>query len=406
MPDLPMINENIEIIERKLNQLRENFGTDNIKVFEKYYAEFTYPDQQALFSSLHYEMNQLLRFLFSKMRTNKHYNANESRKLSIIIQIIDSLKSNLTTPEFQFELEAPYEYLITKCKSFLMPTNGSPIPENLEEIELIDHRNIFHLSYSISSPSNPTKIYPLIYVAGGSYAHVHKFKDESYNQWVIVKRAKDDLTPNELIRFRNEYDDLRQFDSPFIIKAYHYDEQKNSYTMEFADATLDNYIKLMNDRLTMSERIRLITQLFRAFSYIHKEGFLHRDISYQNILVKKYKDNSLFLKVADFGLAKHPHIKLTRPGTDFKGSLNDSNLRVIGFENYEIRHEVFAIAFVICYILTGKKELSAIKDEIVFDFMKIATNPDINKRFSSIDNMAEEFQKLHLHLKKLSKRKL
>lgn len=37
-------------------------------------------------------------------------------------------------------------------------------------------------------------------------------------------------------------------------------------------------------------RINIVNQLFKAFSYIHRKGYLHRDISLTNILLKKYDD--------------------------------------------------------------------------------------------------------------------
>lgn len=404
--DLIAHNDSVALMKRKLRDFQDLFGSDNIRIYEEYYFAFSHRNQQWLFSALHYELNGLLRYLFTKLLGNRHYNADESRKLLAIIQMIGSLKMNLKTTEFEFELDPSYDELLKKCRTFLKPTNGSPIPDDLGEIELIDHRNIFHLKQSVSVPNNPSRAYPLIFVGEGSYSQVFKYRDESYDLWIAQKRALNNLTTAELVRFRNEFDDLKKFDSPFIIKAYEYDNQNNSYTMEFVPLTLNTYIFKWNDRLSINERIRLITQLFRAFSYIHHEGLLHRDISYTNILVKQHIDGSVFLKVADFGLAKHPHIRLTRPGTEFKGSLNDSNLRIIGFENYEVRHEVFALAFIICYILTGKKELSAIKDDTVFEFFETATSPDLNRRFNAVNEMAQAFHRLIPHIRELSSRKL
>ena len=37
-------------------------------------------------------------------------------------------------------------------------------------------------------------------------------------------------------------------------------------------------------------RINIVNQLFKAFSYIHRKGYLHRDISLTNIFLKKYDD--------------------------------------------------------------------------------------------------------------------
>ncbi|MEK4512499.1 protein kinase domain-containing protein [Paenibacillus sp. FSL K6-2524] len=404
--DLFTHNDSVALMKRKLLDFQDLFGVDNIRIYEDYYLVFSHRDQQWLFSALHYELNELLRYLFAKHLGNHHYNANESRKLLAIIQMLGSLKMNLKNTEFEFELDPSYDELLKKCKTFIRPTNGSPIPDDLEEIELIDHRNIFHLKHSVSVPNNPSRAYPLIFVGEGSYAQVFKYRDESYDLWIAQKRALNNLTAADLTRLRNEFDDLKKLDSPFIIQAFEYDNQNHSYTMEFVPLTLDKYIFKWNDRLSIIARIQLITQLFRAFSYIHHEGLLHRDISYTNILIKKHTDGSVFLKVADFGLAKHPHIRLTRPGTEFKGSLNDSNLRIIGFENYEVRHEVFALAFIICYILTGKKELSAIKDESVYEFFETATSPDLNRRFNTVNEMAQSFRRITPRIQELSSRKL
>lgn len=402
--DLFAHNDYVALMKRQLTNFEKSFGLYNMRNYEEYYSSVPHKDQQRLFSALHYELNELLGFLFSK--SNGHYNAEHSRKLIDIIKMIGSLKANSKATEFEFELDPSYDEMLKKCNSFLKKTEGSPIPDDLEEIELIDHRSIFRLKNSISVPSNPSKSYPLIFVGEGSYAKVHKYRDETYDLWIAKKKALDNLDAIELKRFRNEYDDLKQFDSPYIVKAYEYDEQNTSYTMEFVPQTLDKYISKWNDRLLIQKRIGLIKQLFRAFSYIHSKGFLHRDISYSNILVKEHDDGSVILKVADFGLAKHPHIRLTRPGTDFKGSLNDSNLRIIGFEKYEVRHEIFALAFIICYILTGKKELSAIKDDDVLQFFETATNPDPQLRFSNVKEMEEAFQLLIPRILKLTTLKL
>ncbi|WP_164515129.1 protein kinase domain-containing protein [Paenibacillus lentus] len=404
--DLYAHNDSVALMKRQLRDVEESFSFYNSRIYEEYYSSVPHKDQRLLFSVWHYELNELLRFLFSKFRGNGHYNAEPSRKLLDIIKMIGSLKTVSKTTEFEFHLDPSYDELLKKSKNFLQPTNGSPIPDDLEEIDLIDHRNIFHLKHSVSVPSNPSKAYPLIFVGEGSYAKVHKYRDETYDLWIAKKQAFDNLNATELQRFRNEYDDLKQLDSPYIVKAYEYDDQTTSYTMEFIGLTLDEYIRKWNDRLLIKQRIVLIKQLFRAFSYIHSKGFLHRDIAYSNILVKQHDDGSVILKIADFGLAKHPHIRLTRPRTDFKGSLNDSNLRIIGFENYEVRHEVFSLAFIICYILTGKKELSAIKDDGVIQFFETATNPDLNRRFNNVKEMDETFQLLTPRILNLTSRKL
>ncbi|WP_158560614.1 protein kinase family protein [Paenibacillus contaminans] len=110
-------------------------------------------------------------------------------------------------------------------------------------------------------------------IGGGSYAQVFKYKDPYYNRWFALKRARVDLTPKELQRFKNEYEITRKFHSPYIIEAYNYNEEKNEYTLEYANGgTLADYIRVNNTKLDMQERLKLIGQLFNAFLYIHEKG--------------------------------------------------------------------------------------------------------------------------------------
>lgn len=226
--------------------------------------------------------------------------------------------------------------------------------------------------------------------------------DEQYSFPVIVKRAKKNLTPEEITRFKNEFADLKKLDSPYVIKAYQFNENKMEYSMECADETLDKYITRMNDRLTMNERIRLVQQLMRAFVYIHETGLLHRDISYSNILIKQHNDGVTLIKVSDFGLAKHPDRNLTRQGTVIKGVLNDPNLARVGFENFEQRHDIYALSFVINFILSGKKNGIHITNSTILGFFDRGIDADINNRYADVVTMANEFQRIIPTLRQLN----
>ncbi|CAM4051071.1 protein kinase family protein [Paenibacillus alkaliterrae] len=387
-----LADESIILLQRKLNQLTQIFSNDNTRILEDLYRLVPNKDQKALFSLIHNELNSLLGFMYSKH--NGHYNAEESRKLKTIIDVVQVLESNLKDTSYHFKLDDSYEAVLKQCKTFLSSSYGSGIPDDLQVIELIDHKPIFHLLESVSVPGLPTVVYPLLYAGEGSYAHVYKYLDEKYNLPVIVKRAKKNMTPEEYTRFRNEFNDLKKLDSPFIIKAFEYNEEKMEFTMECADETLDRHITRMNDRLPMKSRIRLVSQLFRAFEYIHNENLLHRDISYSNILIKHHEDGTTFIKVADFGLAKDPNRNLTRQGTVIKGVLNDPSLAVTGFENYERRHDIYALSFVINFILTGKKNGLHSTDDAIYEFLSLGIDADLNKRYSNVPEMEAAFQRI------------
>ncbi len=120
---------------------------------------------------------------------------------------------------------------------------------------------------------------------------------------------------------------------------------------------------------------------------------MHRDISLINVLIKHY-DNSDIIKISDFGLVKEKDSNLTTTESDIKGSLNDSNLSVIGFKNYSMEYETYALTRLILFVMTGKTNLEKIKDNNIRNFVLKGTNGDVNKRYKSINEMVVDFNKI------------
>ena len=222
----------------------------------------------------------------------------------------------------------------------------------------------------------------------GSYAKVFKYKDDYYDCEFVLKRAKPDLSEKELLRFKREFDEMRLLHSPYIVEVYSYNQDKKEYIMELMDFTLEKYIYENNDTLTLGTRKSIIYQLLHAFSYLHSKNVFHRDISPKNVLLKRY-DDTIVVKLSDFGLVKLPESDLTSENTDFKGSLNDPSLKIEGFQNYGLSHELYAITLLFAYILTGKSNWSQITDPAVKEFIRVGTHSDKNKRFQTLYELGE-----------------
>ncbi|WP_181022654.1 protein kinase domain-containing protein [Brevibacillus laterosporus] len=380
-------------------KIRDTFSEslDRIALYEEYYADVENNHLRVIFSLLHAKINNLFEFLNHKNFPGNggHYNAGQSRDLLDVIDTIQLLQSNLKNTSVGFRLDSYYLDLIGRCRTFLSKSGGSSIPERFPIIELIEHRAVFLLMDVTNIKRIQAKeSFILKSIGSGSYGKVFKYKDSHYNRWFVLKRANKDLTPKELERFKNEYLETRKLDSPYIIEVYNYNDEKNEYTMEYAnDGTLADYIRKNNTKISMSERINLILQLFRAFSYIHRKGLLHRDISFSNILVKHFDGEWTVIKVSDFGLVKIMESTLTSKDSSIKGSLNDPDLIKVGFNNYEVRHEIFALAQVVNFILCGKKYANGIYDnsQTVKEFILRGLAANINDRFASVDEMASAF---------------
>lgn len=167
---------------------------------------------------------------------------------------------------------------------------------------------------------------------------------------------------------------MNDLNSPYILRVYRYDDNNNEYYAEYVDETLYDYIIKNNNTLSIEKRKNIAYQIFKAFSYIHSKELLHRDISLTNVLIKHY-DNSDIIKISDFGLVKE----------------KDSNLSIIGFKNYSIEHETYALTRLILFVLTGKTNLEKVKDTKIKEFVLKGINGDVNNRYKNIQEMVSAF---------------
>ena len=137
-------------------------------------------------------------------------------------------------------------------------------------------------------------------------------------------------------------------------------------------------------------RMSRIALIFYYTSLLGRSQYRRREIVfiiYQSDVFIKHYDDVDVVKIGDFGLVKIPESNLTSLLSELKGSLNDPDLINVGFGNYEMRHETFALTRLCYYILTGKTNIDRQKDGTIKAFWEKGTNPDKSKRFSSVDEL-------------------
>jgi len=365
---------------------------DCIVKTEDLYADISNDYLKHLFANMHQQFNSLYKFMYSKMKSNRHFNASESRELMQWIKLYDDMEYVLKRTPLSFRMNENYTRITKFCSGFLKESNGSDIPNDLPEIELLEYEPIFFMSQVVTVVSpKQTSNFQLDLIGKGSYAHVFKYRDEFYKKDFVIKRANKDLDEKELIRFRQEFEVMKELKSPYVLDVYRFDEDKNEYYMEYADETLKKFIEKNNSNLSVGRRRGIAYQIFKGFDYVHSKGYLHRDISFTNILLQHYEDLSV-IKISDFGLVKTKQSDLTSFGSEIKGSLNDSNLEFIGFKNYKIEYETFALTRLIYCLMTGRYNLDNIKIQGVKDFVLRGINQDVSQRYHSIAEMKEAFE--------------
>lgn len=379
-------------------QYRELLSTSTLNnEFSDMYSSISNVKLKEILSTLHYDFTTLFRTMNERLPTGEngaHFWADPSRKLIAAIEIALGLYNTLKSTKYAFEIDNYYLELIKTCRDFLSSSGGTVLPPNMGKVELYYTLPIFLPSESVTVASPESNFSSSLKLIGvGSYANVFKYKDNFYNKFFVLKRAKKDLSKKELERFKREYEEMQDFSSPYILEVYRYNDERSEYIMEYMDFTLDSYISKYNTELSVSKRKGIVQQILKAFEYIHSRNRLHRDISPKNILLKCY-DDIVVVKVSDFGLVKIPDSLLTSATTEFKGYFNDPSLLVEGFNTYGILHETFALTRLIYFVMTGKTNTENITDPKLKAFVVRGLNADKSKRFSTVDEMLQAFRQI------------
>jgi len=378
------------------SQYRELLSCSQINAeYSDLYKSFRNQKLREILMTLHHDLVGLFRTMNERLPTGEHeahFWAEPSRDLIKRIEMIFGLVNSLKETPLAFQIDPYYLDLLTRCRDFLSSSGGSSLPPNMAKVELYYTLPIFLPLSSITiSHKQQDFTFDLKLIGSGSYANVYKYKDTFYNRPFILKRAKKELTDKEIARFKREFDVMNDLSSPYILEVYCYNPDKNEYIMEYMDYTLDGYIAAHNSTLTIIQRKGIAQQILRAFDYLHSKGHLHRDISPKNILIKEY-DDTLVVKLSDFGLVKIPDSTLTTVNTEFKGYFNDPALVVEGFNTYGIVHETYALTRVIYFVMTGKTNTEKITNQNLRSFVEKGLNPDKAKRFQNIHDMISAFK--------------
>lgn len=74
-----------------------------------------------------------------------------------------------------------------------------------------------------------------------------------------------------------------------------------------------------------------------------------------------------------------------------KGSLNDPKLEILGFNNYEIRHETYALTRIVYFVMTGKTKLETFKNKEFEKFINKGISDNINERYKNVAELRSSF---------------
>jgi len=149
-------------------------------------------------------------------------------------------------------------------------------------------------------------------VGDGAYGSVYKALNKNTGEVVAIKKMKKKFTSWEECMSLREIKSLRKLSHPNIVKLKEVIRVNDDlyFVFEFVEQNVYQLSKEKPESMTNENIKSIIYQTLNGLAYMHKNGFFHRDMKPENLLIQ---NNSL--KIADFGLARE--IRSKPPYTDY-----------------------------------------------------------------------------------------
>ena len=136
----------------------------------------------------------------------------------------------------------------------------------------------------------------------GAFASVWRGTQLSTGRPVALKIIRMDLATKVVFeRFAREVEAMGRLHHPHIADIYdsHIDAEIGYYAMELVEGgDLANHLR--NRRVDAVDRIRLTAEICRGLAHAHREGIVHRDLKFANVMVTEESH----ARIVDFGMCK------------------------------------------------------------------------------------------------------
>lgn len=191
-------------------------------------------------------------------------------------------------------------------------------------------------------------------VGTGGMSCVFLAYDIKKNAYVAVKVLKPDIAENDeaVRRFENEAKAIAMLSHPNIVSIYTVstDSDIKYIAMEYVNGeTLKSYLK-NSGPLDFDKAVEISLSILAALEQVHDKGVVHQDIKPSNMIF----DNDGQIKLADFGIARHPgfgkpNIEEQAVGTVYYMSPEQASGKLVDF-----RSDIYSLGVLMYELITGK----------------------------------------------------
>ncbi len=169
-------------------------------------------------------------------------------------------------------------------------------------------------------------------------------------------------SPELVARFNREAGAIAKIRSPHVVQVLDHGLTADGtpyIVMELLEGE-DLGARLDRDgRMPMAQVVTLVAQVAKALTRAHATGIIHRDIKPDNIfIVHSDDDEDLFVKLLDFGIAKHTQKKsrsvVTTTGTMVGTPAYMSPEQILSGKHVDERADLWSLGVVAYHALTGE----------------------------------------------------
>ncbi|MDM8549539.1 AAA family ATPase [Desulfobacterales bacterium HSG2] len=195
---------------------------------------------------------------------------------------------------------------------------------------------------------------------------------------VVLKVLKEDYpTPEELTRYRQEYDITRGLaDSEGVVRAYSLEKYGNTLMIcleDFGGESLGHW--LAERQMSLTEQLTLAVRAAEILGQIHRQDIIHKDISPANLVLNP---TTGVLKFIDFGISTRlskQHPTLRNPDV-LEGTLPYISPEQTGRMNraLDYRTDFYSLGATFYELFTGKRPFES-KDAVELVHSHIALRP-------------------------------
>ena len=200
------------------------------------------------------------------------------------------------------------------------------------------------------------------FLGAGAMATVYEVEDpdgERHAAKLFAHMPEGSLAGDALVRFLRESRFSDRIDSPHVVRVTDaaIDEELHVpyFIMPRINGTsLDTVLERLGP-LHPVVATRIVLQACEGIEAAHARGIVHRDIKPSNLLLDHLHDNSIVVRVCDFGVAKWPEggEALTQTGSMLGTPLYMAPEQALNAKDADVRVDVWSVAMTLYHALAG-----------------------------------------------------